>query len=54
MLKEKHIVLLRIDNSRQGLFCCGRSILRTDISLLRAHTHDIYYLEADFKAYLMV
>ena len=22
--------------------------------LLRAHTHDIYCLEADFKAYLMV
>ena len=45
---------LRIDNSRYGPFWCGRSTLRTGMSLLRSYIHIIYHLEADFVAYLMV
>ena len=45
---------LRIDNSRSGPFWCGRSILRTDSSLLTANIHKIYYLKDNFMDYLMV
>ena len=45
---------LRIDNSPFGPFWCRHSIIGTDISSLWAHTHNIFYLEAGFKIYLMV
>ena len=45
---------LRIDNSRYGPFCCGRSILRTNMALLRPYIHTIYYFKADFITYLMI
>ena len=32
---------LRIDNSRYGLFWCGRSILRSNMAFLRSYIHTI-------------
>ena len=45
---------IRIDNSRYGPFWHGRSIWRMGVSLLEAHKHILFYLKADFNAYLMV
>ena len=42
-LRSQHA--LRIDNSP---FWCGRTILRTGISILQAYIDSIYYLEADY------
>ena len=40
--------MLRIDNSLEGRFCCGCSILSVVVSLHSCHIHNKYHIKADF------